>query len=66
VPLFVGYTTAVIVEGPVVASAPLNSILGSALVDPIFGVIRIFLSEFAIPYIPFVKYLLDIKVSNIF
>jgi hypothetical protein len=66
VPLFVGYTTAVIVEGPVFVLAPTKSIFGSVLVDPILGVIRISLSEFAIPYIPFVKYLLDIKVSNIF
>jgi hypothetical protein len=48
VPFDVGYTLSVILLGPLLASAPLNTILGSAVLDPLFGVITIFLSVLAI------------------
>jgi hypothetical protein len=48
VPFDVGYTLSAILNGPVLASAPLNTILGSAVLDPLFGVITMFLSVLAI------------------
>jgi hypothetical protein len=46
VPLEVGKALTVIGNKPAVF-APVNTILGSSVVDPVLGVIKIFLSEFA-------------------
>ena len=46
VPLDVGYALSVIGYKPAVL-APVKTILGSSVVDPVLGVIKMFLSEFA-------------------
>jgi hypothetical protein len=46
VPFEVGKALTVIGNKPAVF-APVNTILGSSVVDPVLGVIKIFLSEFA-------------------
>ena len=56
VPFDVGSALSVIVCPVVELSAPTNSILGSAVVDPLFGVINMFLSAFDIKRIPCCAY----------
>jgi hypothetical protein len=59
VPLLVGYTLANIFCGPTLASAPEKVIVGSPVLEPMFGVIKIFLSLFAIVGSQLMLYLLD-------